>query len=381
MNLPDYVKNIINLLQSAGHEAYAVGGCVRDMLLGLEPADYDITTSATPAEMKQVFAEFSTHDTGLKHGTITVMSPACRGGRPCPPENSPVTPVEVTTFRIDGDYTDNRRPDTVEFTRNLKDDLSRRDFTINAMAYSEKTGIIDYFNGQEDLQNKTIRAVGDPHKRFNEDALRIIRAYRFSAVYGFSIEPETAKAAEELRHLIHNISGERIAQELNKIVTAHFKKDKVDSLALFFLDLNYNEEKTRRILRKLKYDNDTFYKVITLIKHHDLIIEPDKINIKTLLNKFGEEMFFRLAERNVGDAHPGVPPAPNKTIEIAKSIIENGECYSLKQLNIKGGDLVELGYKGREIGEKLNELLQMVINEKCENDREKLLYVINGHWN
>jgi tRNA nucleotidyltransferase (CCA-adding enzyme) len=352
LTLPGYVKTIIHALESAGYEAYAVGGCVRDSLLGLIPADYDVTTCATPDEMKIVFSGFSTHDTGLKHGTLTVTGEAGHktGG----------FPVEVTTFRIDGKYSDNRRPDSVKFTRNLREDLSRRDFTINALAYSQKTGITDYFGGQQDLQNKIIRAVGDPYKRFNEDGLRILRALRFAAVYGFTIEPQTLQAADELRGLIRNIPGERIAQELNKIVTALFSKDKIVSLSLLFNDL----ETARRTLQRLKYDNDTFYKVMTFMKYRSIRIKPCKKAVKRVLNRFGEEMFFRLAD--------------DKAAEIARQIISDGECYLLKQLAVKGGDLVEMGYKGKEIGTKLNFLLQAVIGEKCPNDTKKLLNYLKG---
>jgi tRNA nucleotidyltransferase (CCA-adding enzyme) len=352
MVLPNYVKKIIHTLEQAGYEAYAVGGCVRDSLIGLTPLDYDITTSATPDEARASLAGFSVHDTGIKHGTITVIADE--------------TPVEVTTFRIDGEYSDNRRPDSVEFTRSLKDDLSRRDFTINAMTYSDKMGIVDPFGGREDLQNKLIRCVGDPYKRFNEDGLRILRAYRFSAVYGFKIEEETSKSAYELRHLIRNISGERIAQELNKIASAHFCTDKVTGLFLMFVDFGMDEKSTRRLMRRLKYDNDTFYKVTTLVKYRNIPVKACNKAVKRLLNRFGEELFFKLMNIN------------SEAVKIAQDIIKNGDCYSLKHLAVNGGDLVKLGYKGREIGEKLNFLLQSVISEKCDNNKDELLDFLKG---
>jgi tRNA nucleotidyltransferase (CCA-adding enzyme) len=348
MILPNYVTKIISALESAGHEAYAVGGCVRDSLLGLTPSDYDVTTSATPDEVSAVFPR--THDTGVKHGTVTVISDDI--------------PIEVTTFRIDGEYSDNRRPDTVTFTRSLREDLNRRDFTINAMAYSERSGITDYFGGSEDLRNGVIRAVGDPYKRFKEDGLRILRAYRFSAVYGFAIEPETAKAADELRGLIGNISGERIAQELNKLVVAHFGKDKVSSLALFFCDMGYDAARTRAVMRRLKYDNDTFYKVLTLVRYRGIAIKPCKKAVKRVLNRFGAEQFFRLCDFRAAG--------------IAEEVIKSGECYSLKQLAVKGGDLVESGFRGKAVGEALQMLLHAVISEKCANDKEKLLEFMKG---
>ena len=443
MILPDYVKRLIDLLESAGYEAYAVGGCVRDMLLGQEPYDYDITTSATPDEAKSALVGFSIHDTGLKHGTITVVSPD--GER---------EPTEVTTFRIDGDYTDNRRPDSVIFTRELRDDLSRRDFTINAMAFNERTGIVDFFGGQSDLKKKLIRAVGDPSKRFNEDGLRILRALRFAAAYEFDIEKNTAEAIHELCGLIDNISGERIAQELNKLVLGrvspllgdysdvlsrfipeaascrgfnqhnrfHDKdvlehslnavdcapKDKVTRLALLFHDLGKpfvfkkvedernpgefrgsfkghaaeSTEIARKAMRRLKYDNDTYHKVLTLVKYHNIPIKPCKKAVKRLLNRFGEEQFFRLIDVHIADDMSKAAgtqdriPTFTKAAEIAREIIEEQSCFSLKQLAVKGGDLVELGYKGSEIGTKLNYLLQMVISEKCDNNKEDLLKLI-----
>jgi len=348
MFLPDYVKTIINTLESAGYEAYAVGGCVRDLLLSLTPDDYDVATSATPDEIKAVFER--THDTGLKHGTITVVV----DDNVC----------EVTTFRIDGEYSDNRRPDSVEFTTSLREDLSRRDFTINAMAYSEKSGLIDYFGGQADLKGKSVKAVGDPYKRFNEDGLRILRALRFAVVYGFEIEENTAKAADDLRYLIKNISGERIAQELNKIAVALFCQDKITSLGLLFDD----EEYARKTLRRLKYDNDTFYKVMTFVKYRGIVIKPCKKAVKRVLNRFGEEMFFRFADE--------------ETSAIAQEIFKNNECYCLKQLAVKGGDLVGLGYKGEKIGRILRHLLQTVISERVTNEKGELLnYVKHGYRN
>ena len=446
MFLPDYVKNIIYTLESAGFEAYAVGGCVRDALLGLKPDDYDVTTSATPDEVKTAFQDraYSIHDTGLKHGTVTVVSTA----------EQKSLPVEVTTFRIDGCYNDNRHPDSVTFTRSLRDDLSRRDFTVNAMAFSEKTGIVDHFNGREDLKNKIIRTVGEPYKRFNEDGLRILRALRFAAVYGFSVEPDTAAVIHRLCGLLDNISGERIAQEINKLILGRVSEiiyryadvfsrfmpeiiickdfdqrsiyhdrdvlthslnavdnspaDRIVRLAMLFHDLGKpssflledghghfkghsrkSEEITRRIMRGLKYDNDTFYKVVTLVKFHDIPINPEVKAVKRLLNRFGEEQFFRLIEVHTADDSAKTPelqkriPSFKKAADIARRIIEEQQCFSLKQLAVKGGDLVELGYKGRETGVALNVLLQAVIGEKCANNKEELLKFLirgrNGH--
>lgn len=204
MDMPKNVDTAINLLQSAGFEAYAVGGCVRDSLLGKTPNDWDITTSAKPEDMKSVFADFHCIDTGIKHGTVTVVIDG--------------EPLEITTFRLDGEYEDNRHPKSVTFTSNLGADLGRRDFTVNAMAYSKMTGTVDLFGGQNDLKNGIIRCVGDPNRRFNEDALRTLRALRFASALDFEIEEKTAQSLLENRALLGNISEERIVKELLKLV-------------------------------------------------------------------------------------------------------------------------------------------------------------------
>ena len=206
-DLPVNVKKIIRTLQNAGFDAYAVGGCVRDVMLGRKPADWDVTTNARPEQVKKLFRR--TIDTGIKHGTVTVMMNDV---------NRTYKGYEVTTYRIDGEYEDSRHPKEVTFTEDLKEDLRRRDFTINAMAYNEKTGLVDEFGGAEDLRCRMIRAVGDPYERFTEDALRILRAYRFAAQLGFAIDIKTEEAASELRHNLNNISAERIQTELTKLI-------------------------------------------------------------------------------------------------------------------------------------------------------------------
>ncbi|MCL2036006.1 MAG: HD domain-containing protein [Oscillospiraceae bacterium] len=450
MKLPDYVKKIIDALESAGYEAYAVGGCVRDSLLGLTPDDYDVTTSATPDEMKKslMHEDFTIHDTGLQHGTVTVVVDDSVANKTCCSGEQRLV-CEVTTFRVDGEYSDNRRPDSVTFTRSLREDMSRRDFTVNAMAYSEKAGLCDYFGGRRDLDNKLIRAVGEPHKRFGEDGLRILRALRFAGVYGFSVEENTAAAVRGLKGLIKGISGERIAAELNKLVMGEVSgviydyaevfaefiseiadckdfdqrsvyhdrdvlthtlnaldsapRDKVTRLALLFHDLGkpacfrliedadggshgsfkghpaVSEQIARRVMRSLKYDNDTFYKVATLVKFHDIPVKADVKSVKCLLNRFGEEMFFRLIDVHIADySAKRNERAQDITIfreaaETAKRIIAENQCFSLERLAVKGGDLVALGFKGREVGEKLELLLHAVISEKCVNDKEVLI--------
>ncbi|MBQ7962598.1 MAG: HD domain-containing protein [Clostridia bacterium] len=204
INIPKDVENVLNILTENGHKAYVVGGCVRDSLMGREPDDWDVTTDASPKRIKELFSSFRTVDTGIEHGTVLIVS-----GK---------TPVEATTFRIDGEYSDNRHPDSVTFTKHVEDDLARRDFTINAMAYNHKDGIIDPFGGKNDLENKIIRSVGAPDRRFNEDALRIMRAVRFSSVLGFTIEENTAESIIKNENLLGSIAAERLTKELLKLL-------------------------------------------------------------------------------------------------------------------------------------------------------------------
>ena len=204
INIPKDVENVLNILTENGHKAYVVGGCVRDSLMGREPDDWDVTTDASPKRIKELFSSFRTVDTGIEHGTVLIVS-----GK---------TPVEATTFRIDGEYSDNRHPDSVTFTKHVEDDLARRDFTINAMAYNHKDGIIDPFGGKDDLENKIIRCVGDPDRRFNEDGLRIMRAVRFSSVLGFTVEEKTAESIIKNENLLGSIAAERLTKELLKLL-------------------------------------------------------------------------------------------------------------------------------------------------------------------
>ena len=204
IKIPHYITEVLNMLYDKGFEAYLVGGCVRDALMGKAPHDFDLTTNATPDEMLSCFSEMKIIETGLKHGTVTVVSDG---------EN-----VEITTYRIDGKYVDNRHPEEVLFTRNIHEDLSRRDFTVNAIAYSPKDGIVDIFDGQKDIKNKIIRCVGSPDNRFAEDGLRIIRALRFASVLGFTINEKTSESIHNNKELLKNISAERIFAELKKLI-------------------------------------------------------------------------------------------------------------------------------------------------------------------
>ena len=241
IKIPKDVQQVLNILKKNGFQAYVVGGCVRDSVMGRTPLDWDVTTNAMPDEIKKAFASFKTVDTGIQHGTVLIISGE--------------TPVETTTFRIDGSYSDNRHPDSVKFTPSLKEDLARRDFTINAMAYNEEEGIIDCFGGIDDIKNKVIRCVGDPDKRFNEDALRILRAIRFSSVLGFGIEKETQESVIKNKNLLSNIAVERIDTELTKLLCGDNVFDVLDDYLSYeeFESLPENESACRPIYDALPW--------------------------------------------------------------------------------------------------------------------------------
>lgn len=433
IKIPDEVNFIIETLERNGCEAYAVGGCIRDSLLGIEPKDWDICTPALPKQTMEYFKECRIIETGLKHGTVALILNH--------------KPFEVTTYRIDGVYTDNRRPDKVEFVGSLREDLSRRDFTVNAMAYNPKRGIMDFFNGVEDLSIGVIRCVGDSNKRFQEDALRIMRALRLASVLGFSIDSDTSTAMLSNRKLLNNISVERIAAELSKLIVGReagkiirkhitiiaeiipeiepaigFKQnnphycydvlnhilssidnapnDALIRLAMLFHDIAkpicYSEENgighfcghskvssdmANEILRRLKYDNDTIDTVTKLVLYHDVDIQAQVKHIKRWLNKIGEAKFRQLFEVKRADAMAQSENDRQKKIyvlgEILKltdEVIEQGQCFSLKNLSVNGRDLIALGVtEGVEIGVLLNQLMDMVIDDQVENEKEVLL--------
>lgn len=436
IQLPEKVHQIITTLQKNGYEAYAVGGCVRDSILGREPDDWDITTSAAPLETKALFER--TFDTGIEHGTITVL--LGKEG------------FEVTTYRIDGEYEDSRHPKQVQFTRSLKEDLLRRDFTINAMAYNEEEGLVDIFGGMEDLQNKTIRCVGNAVERFSEDALRILRAVRFSAQLGFEVEEETRKAIRLLAPNLKNISAERIQTELIKLLVSphpenirdawemgitevilpefnemmkttqetphhcynvgehticamqNISADKVLRLTMLFHDIgkpqkktmdengvahfkghaDVSEKMTKDILHRLKFDNDTLRKVTKLVCYHDYRMPAQAKNVRRAMNKIGEELFpyymqVRRADTLAQSDYQRVEKLENlDAIEkLYEEILEKKHCVSLKTLAITGRDLINIGIQpGPEIGRILNELLTQVIEEPELNEKEILLNLI-----
>lgn len=421
-----------------GHDAYVVGGCVRDSLLGKEPKDWDICTSATPDQIKELLSPHKILNTGLQHGTVTVLT---EDGN-----------YEVTTFRVDGRYSDGRHPDTVEFVSSLRDDLARRDFTINAMAFNSSVGLVDFFNGQKDLQDQMISCVGNPSDRFQEDALRILRALRFSSVYQFRIADDTAKAIHSHADLLSNVAAERINSELCKLllgagakavllefsdviarvipqfapcigfnqnnrfhqytvyehivraVENYSGQDLITKLVLFLHDIGkphcYTEDEkgghfhghgvisrdiAEQVLDNLRFDNKTKKQVLELVLYHDSVIEPTEKTIKRWLNKIGTEQFDRLLEIRMADifAHRRETQEEriNKTWKIKllfSKIQAEKQRFNRKNLAINGDDLIAMGVPaGRKIGEILSTLLDDVISGVVENDRESLLAYVN----
>lgn len=433
MDMPKNVDTAINLLQSAGFEAYAVGGCVRDSLLGKTPNDWDITTSAKPEDMKSVFADFHCIDTGIKHGTVTVVIDG--------------EPLEITTFRLDGEYEDNRHPKSVTFTSNLGADLGRRDFTVNAMAYSKMTGTVDLFGGQNDLKNKIIRCVGDPDRRFNEDALRILRALRFASALDFEIEEKTAQSLLKNRALLGNISEERIAKELLKLVcgkgakriltdfapvlfkilpelqpmyknshdnphhcydiyehtliavesidhepTLRFamllhdcgkpavKKFDENGVAHFYGHQRISAEISAQILARLKVSNKFRDEILFLVSNHDrweLYENTEKM--PRYLSKFGLDGVLKLLKVMRADVLAQSPEYRYRldqiadAEEIAKNLAAQKPCLSLRELQINGRTLMDIGIpQGRKLGAVLAQLLDEVIDGVTKNTQEAL---------
>lgn len=356
-----------------------VGGCVRDMLLGIPPLDFDITTSADPSQIKACFER--TVDTGIKHGTVTVIVDK--------------TPIEVTTFRTEGDYNDSRRPDSVHFVTDIKKDLSRRDFTVNAIAYNPETNFVDTFGGIEDIKQKTLKAVGNPKKRFSEDALRIMRLFRFASVLGFSIDDATKAAAIKCSDALKNISVERIHAELKKLVCGkylEFAKPLFDLNALSFLKLYKLENEN--FITQLSNENLKFFafiyfcsgnphETLALLKASNKTKEyfkevsfclnnqpKNKADIKKLLNKLSDpQVLFDAAEFVTVTKSKNTDLVTN----IVREILEQKEPYKISHLCITGDDLKQLGFKGKEIRERLDFLLDKVIENKDLNQKNILL--------
>ncbi|MBE6645461.1 MAG: CCA tRNA nucleotidyltransferase [Ruminococcaceae bacterium] len=389
MNLPKEAEYIISRLNSFGYRADVVGGCVRDSMLGKHPSDYDITTNASPKEMKAVFSDLKTVETGIKHGTLTVII------------NSKT--YEVTTYRVDGEYRDNRHPVSVVFTDRLSEDLSRRDFTVNAMCYSHEHGYTDLYGGREDLENKLIRAVGDPVKRFNEDALRILRALRFASTLGFSIEPETSKAIFETAGLLKNISAERIYVEWRKLIGGvgayeiveryspviaeaipelsglnlscragfDFSDASVRELMLFAMTHGESpEEYFFRAMTALKCDNKHKNYGYSVLKNYKEKTDG-RVALNLLLVKVGAEVAHGVVDLKIA---LGVSQENEK--KTLSNLLENGGCYRICDLKINGTDLLELGFRGKAVGDMLEKMLYLIAAGEAENDRTKLLSVV-----
>jgi tRNA nucleotidyltransferase/poly(A) polymerase len=433
MELPAQAQTVINQLNTFGHEAYIVGGCVRDSLLGTEPHDWDIATSALPEEIKRSLADFRLVETGIKHGTVTALVDGM--------------PIEITTYRVDGEYSDNRHPDCVRFTGSLKDDLARRDFTINALAYNHKDGIIDCFGGKNDLIKKQIRCVGKPDQRFREDGLRILRALRFAAVLGFTVEEATAASIFKNRELLKNIASERIRTEFVKLIcgkneesvlrdyrevleeflpeiggmvgfpqknpyhiydiwehtlksTAAVAPSPVLRITMLLHDIGKplcftQDEKgvghfrghniksveiALAVLQRLRFDKETAEKIETLVQYHDIALLPDEKLLRRHLNRFGKETVQLLLQVKEADILAQNPKfisrldSLKKAEEILNYILASNQCFTLKDMKINGDNLISLGFpKGKKIGITLAALLDEVMDERCPNEHGTLM--------
>ena len=430
------MEEILKKLEDAGFEAYGIGGCVRNPLMGLPVSDYDITTSAMPEEIKRVFFNMKIVETGIKHGTVTVVSE--------------YGTAEITAFRCDGEYKDFRHPENISFTRSLEEDLKRRDFTVNAMACSRDGVIIDPYNGIGDLEKMELRCVGNAEKRFEEDALRIMRALRFMAQYGFVPEIGTKNALHKKKDLLNEISPERLSSELTKILcgnteylsqvlreyndvfsviipeinkcvgfeqhTHYHNRDVWEHtiaavggiepvpylrLTMLFHDLGkpacykfYNGEGhfkghasvsgniCQKTLERLHYDSGTIKKAVFLVERHDMVMNDDPVLIKKHLKKFGEKPYFDLLNVHIADDLAKAPaamsriPVYNSAKYMAKKILAEKECFSLKELDVNGNDMLNLGYTGADIGKALDFLLNSVIEGKISNKRDRLIKYI-----
>lgn len=440
INIPRGAAAIIDTLQSNGFEAYLVGGCIRDSILKRPVHDWDITTSATPDEMKKVFSDTKIIETGIKHGTLTILS--VDGFYEC------------TTYRIDGAYSDGRHPDMVRFTKSLAEDLKRRDFTINAMAYNDKEGLIDLFGGRLDLMDHVIRCVGNPEDRFKEDALRIMRVLRFAAQLEFDLEMKTKVAAFQMSDTLAKVSAERINSEFCKILTQtmgsqvinnyreiiavfipeirdmfgfeqnnpyhmfavwdhiievlvranlfmdpnnlalalaaffhdigkpHSYQDGPDSIRHFYGHAAKSAEMTDSIMRRMRFNNSIREQVVTLVKYHDADIKPEAKYVKRWLNKLDSEHLLRcLFMLKYSDISGQVVKnraerlrEVSELFTVLDDVINQQACFSLKDLAVNGGDLIAAGMKpGKEIGAVLNQMLELVLNDECANDKDALL--------
>lgn len=435
--IPKGAAIILDTLRDNGFEAYVVGGCVRDSLLGRVPKDWDICTSAMPNDVERCFSGRKIVETGVQHGTVTVFVDGVG--------------FEVTTFRTDGKYSDNRRPDSVEFVNDIELDLSRRDFTMNAMAYNDEVGLVDPFGGMESIQNKVIACVGNPDDRFSEDALRIMRTLRFASTYEFSISPNTAMSIHRNAELLNNIAAERINLELCKLLkgngvlcvlqtysdvisvivpelaqcvgfnqnnrfhqydvyehiahaVSHYKgDDDVVNVALMLHDVGkplcYSEDErgghfynhastsgaiTEKVVSRLRFDSQSKHDIVELVFNHAATIEPNARTVKKWLNKLGEKQFFRLMDLRLADiqAHAEGTQSSrlerrDKAVELARKILASNQCFTIKDLAINGKDVMQTGIQeGPIVGAALNVALEGVINDRVQNEKQELLLYI-----
>lgn len=379
--MPAAPAAVIARLEQAGFAAHAVGGCVRDTLLGLYPTDWDITTAATPDKVKEIFADCRVIETGIRHGTVTVLYEGI--------------PFEITTYRVDGNYADNRHPDAVTFTASLFEDVKRRDFTVNAMVWHPLHGITDFFTGKEDLDNRILRTVGDPHRRFSEDALRILRLLRFAATYGLKAETQTRAAACALAPLLNNIAAERIRAELEKLLCGDFittvlhnfaevwqvilpEVDMTSITALQdlpkepFLRWAYllKDAPAATVLRRFKADNATVHTVKTLVDGLSLAPATAPVALVQGLRAYGKENLYRIIALQKVCGDTALWEDAEKALT---AILATDPCYTTQDLKINGNILLDLGLQGKEIGSALERLLEAVITQQCANTPEDLL--------
>ena len=396
--LSEQTKKALRLLHESGYEAYIVGGCVRDYLLGMQPKDIDITTNAAPAQIKSVFAAFQTIDTGLKHGTVTVLIDG--------------TPFEITTYRVDLGYSDGRHPDAVRFTRSLYEDAARRDFTMNALAYNEEEGLIDSFGGAADARARIIRCVGDPDRRFQEDALRVLRALRFASSLGLCSEPETERALFAHSALLPRISAERVAAELEKLLCgasvqpvlrrytsvllpcfpelSSLSQDKLYQTAaicsgvrpyfplrLAALLCRLAPDAATACIERLRLSNKTKAYTAALLAHLPDELSPSRPSVRRLLGALMPPAFFDLTSLKRADCEARGDTEALERIRTAEQCAEralaDGDCCSLAALAVSGADFVESGVRGAALGALLRSLLDAVIEDRVPNERAALL--------
>ncbi len=432
IQIPETVRKLISRLQENGYTAYAVGGCVRDSLLGRKPEDWDLCTSATPEEMQAVFAGENVAETGLRHGTLTVIMDH--------------VPYEITTYRVDGAYSDHRHPDAVAFVDCIDGDLARRDFTVNAMACGSDGVILDLFRGQEDLKRRIIRCVGEPERRFEEDALRILRALRFASVLGFEIEQETARAVHRMYTALGAVAAERIRTELLKLLcgqdAGRILREYTDVITFLIpclkASVGYGQDNPHHlytvwehiirtvegvppdpvlrmtmllhdagkpytrttdangvghyaghqvcsahlaaeVVEKLKFDRASGERIVRLVEAHDIPLSPDRKTLLRRLNRFGEEdlralfLIHRADRIATGTRNPAHAEDRCRELNAAlDELLAQHPCFTLKELAVNGDDLKELGLKGKEIGEALQSLLDRVIDGRTENEKSAL---------